>query len=330
MKTVQSTDGPAITVHDLVKTYAGGVRALDGLSFTVAAGTIFGLLGPNGSGKSTTVKILTTLSTADSGQATVAGYDVKRQPQQVRHAIGTVAQQSGVDINATGRENLMLQGRLYGLAGRPLTKRVNDLLERLGLVEASNRLARTYSGGMKRRLDIALALIHRPRVLFLDEPTTGLDPEIRAVMWQEIARLTQDEGLTILLTTHYMEEADRLAARLAIVDRGQVVVEGTPAALKSQLRGDAIQVELQQVETAPQAADTLQRLGQLQEIVVDGRNLRARVDSGAQSVPLVLQALEQQAVGVAAITIAQPTLEDVYLQYSGRTFAQAETVEVKS
>jgi ABC-2 type transport system ATP-binding protein len=330
MKTVQSTHDPAITVRDLVKTYAGGVRALDRLSFTVAAGTIFGLLGPNGSGKSTTVKILTTLSTADSGQATVAGYDVKRQPQQVRHAIGTVAQQSGVDINATGRENLMLQGRLYGLAGRPLTKRVNDLLERLGLVEASNRLARTYSGGMKRRLDIALALIHRPRVLFLDEPTTGLDPEIRAVMWQEIARLTQDEGLTILLTTHYMEEADRLAARLAIVDRGQVVVEGTPAALKSQLRGDAIQVELQQVETAPQAADTLQRLGQLQEIVVDGRNLRARVDNGAQSVPLVLQALEQQAVGVAAITIAQPTLEDVYLQYSGRTFAQAETVEVKS
>jgi ABC-2 type transport system ATP-binding protein len=330
MKTVQSTHGPAIRVRDLVKAYAGGVRALDGLSFTVAAGTIFGLLGPNGSGKSTTVRILTTLSAADSGQATVAGYDVKRQPQQVRHAIGYVAQQSGVDINATGRENLMLQGRLYGLAGRPLTKRVNDLLERLGLVEAANRLARTYSGGMKRRLDIGLALIHRPRVLFLDEPTTGLDPEIRAVMWQEIARLTQDEGLTILLTTHYMEEADRLAARLAIVDRGQVVVEGTPAALKSQLRGDAIQVELQQVETAPQAADTLQRLGQLQEIVVDGRNLRARVDNGAQSVPLVLQALEQQAVGVAAITIAQPTLEDVYLQYSGRTFAQAEAVEVKS
>jgi ABC-2 type transport system ATP-binding protein len=330
MKTVQSTHGPAIRVRDLVKAYAGGVRALDRLSFTVAAGTIFGLLGPNGSGKSTTVRILTTLSAADSGQATVAGYDVKRQPQQVRHAIGYVAQQSGVDINATGRENLMLQGRLYGLAGRPLTKRVNDLLERLGLVEAANRLARTYSGGMKRRLDIGLALIHRPRVLFLDEPTTGLDPEIRAVMWQEIARLTQDEGLTILLTTHYMEEADRLAARLAIVDRGQVVVEGTPAALKSQLRGDAIQVELQQVETAPQAADTLQRLGQLQEIVVDGRNLRARVDNGAQSVPLVLQALEQQAVGVAAITIAQPTLEDVYLQYSGRTFAQAEAVEVKS
>ena len=205
---------------------------------------IYGLLGPNGAGKSTTVKILTSLARPDSGEARVEGVDVLARPGQVRHMIGVVAQRSGADPTATGRENLILQGRLYGLRGAAVRARADELLAHFGLTEAAGRLVKTYSGGMQRRLDVALGLMHRPAVLFLDEPTTGLDPESRAAMWQEIARLAGGEGMTVLLTTHYLEEADRLAGRLAIVDRGRVVTSGTPDELKGELRGDAVQVEL--------------------------------------------------------------------------------------
>jgi len=212
----------------LVKTYPGDVRALDGLSFVVEAGTVFALVGPNGAGKSTTVKILTTLSKPDAGEARVAGIDVLRRPDAVRHAIGCVAQKSGIDLAATGRENLMLQGHVYGMRGAELKRRAADLLVSAGLADAADRVTRTYSGGMQRKLDVAMGLVHRPEVLFLDEPTTGLDPQARLDMWDEIARLARDEGLTILLTTHYLDEADRLAQRLAIVDRGKVVAEWSP------------------------------------------------------------------------------------------------------
>src|SRR6478672_9683797 len=215
----------AIEANELTKTYPPDVRALDGLSLAVPAGTIFGLLGPNGAGKSTTVRILTTLSRPDIGSARVAGVDVLAHPVRVRHAIGVVAQKHGLDPEATARENLTLQGEFYAITG-------------------ADRPAKTYSGGMQRRLDLAIGLIHRPRVLFLDEPTTGLDPEARADIWHEIERLARDERMTILLTAHYLEEADRLASRLAIVDRGRIVAEGSPDALKSQLEGDRIQVEL--------------------------------------------------------------------------------------
>lgn len=320
------TQQAAILADGLEKQY-GSVRALDGLSFAVAPGTIFGLLGPNGAGKSTAVKILTTLSTADAGRAVVAGYDVRRQPEKVRRVIGCVAQQSGVDINATAYENLILQGQLHGLSGRTLKQQIERLLDRFDLTEAAHWLARTYSGGMRRRLDIALGLVHRPQVLFLDEPTTGLDPEIRAAMWQEIARLAQAESLTILLTTHYLEEADRLAARLAIMDRGRVVVEGTPAQLKSELRGDTLQIELQRREAAKAAQAALASMSKLHEMTVNGRHLRARLENGAQTAPQALQALAAQGIGVASVTVAQPSLDDVYLQYTGRTFAQAEGME---
>src|SRR5919108_787927 len=218
-----------IEARDLKKDY-GDVHALAGLTCDVAPGTIFGLLGPNGAGKSTTVKVLTTLARPDAGEARVAGHDVLREPGKVRRAIGVVAQKSGVDRDLTGRENLKLQGHLQGMRGRDLKARMDDLLERFGLAESARRVARTYSGGMQRRLDIAMGLVHRPQVLFLDEPTTGLDPEVRVAMWREIERLKEDEGLTILLTTHYMEEADQLASNLAIVDKGRVVVAGTPEA----------------------------------------------------------------------------------------------------
>jgi ABC-2 type transport system ATP-binding protein len=314
----------AIEAQGLVKTYPGGVRALDGLGFAVQAGTVFGLLGPNGAGKTTTVKILTTLSRPDAGRARVAGLDVLRQPDQVRRLIGVVAQHSGVDREATGRENLTLQGLVHGLRGRELRRRVAGLLERFGLAEAADRVVGGYSGGMQRRLDIALGLVHRPQVLFLDEPTTGLDPEVRADLWEEIARLATGEGLTILLTTHYLEEADRLASRLAIVDHGRIVVEGTPDGLKRELRGDAVQVELAEPEPDARVSGALDRLDSVREVTLEGRSLRARSDSGATAVPSVLAALESAGVKVASVTVARPSLDDVYLRHTGRAFGEAD------
>jgi ABC-2 type transport system ATP-binding protein len=321
---------PAIEARGLRKAYPGGVVALDGLGLAVEAGTIFALLGPNGAGKSTTVKVLTTLSRPDEGEARVAGLDVLRHPDSVRKAIGVVAQRSGVDQEATGRENLVLQGQLYGLGGRELKSRVAELLERFGLAKAADRLARGYSGGMQRRLDIAMGLVHRPQVLFLDEPTTGLDPEARALMWEEIARLAGDAGLTILLTTHYLEEADRLARRLAIVDRGRIVAEGAPEALKGELRGDAIEVDLRESQENGRITDALARVAGVRELVVDAQMLRARADDGAAAVPAVLAALEAAGVPVAAATVSRPSLDDVYLRYAGRAFAQAEAEKEES
>jgi ABC-2 type transport system ATP-binding protein len=214
------------------------------LTFTVPEGVVLGLLGPNGAGKSTAVKILTTLSRADSGTARVAGLDVVKRQQEVRLAIGYVPQKSSSDPMATGTENLVLSGRIYGLSTQESVRRAAELLERFELTEAAGRQVRTYSGGMQRKLDVALGLVHRPSVLFLDEPTTGLDPQARADLWTEVERLSATEGLTVLLTTHYLEEADRLAGQLAIVDHGKVVAEGSPEALKAELRGDSVQVEL--------------------------------------------------------------------------------------
>jgi ABC-2 type transport system ATP-binding protein len=313
----------AIEAVDLVKTYPGDVRALDGLSLSVPAGTIFALLGPNGAGKSTTVRILTTLSRADAGTARVAGHDVVSRAGTVRHVIGCVGQRSGGDREATGRENVRLQGQLHGLRGRDLAARVDELLAQLGLEEAADRLVRTYSGGMQRRLDIAMALVHRPHVLFLDEPTTGLDPEVRMDMWREIERLTREQGLTILLTTHYLDEADRLASELAIVDRGRVVAGGAPERLKAELRGDAINVELAFAANGA-VQQALSPVPGIRELVVEGTSLRARADEGARAVPLVLGALEAGGIDVASVTVARPSLDDVYLRHTGRSFEEAE------
>jgi ABC-2 type transport system ATP-binding protein len=314
----------AIEASQLTKTYPGGVQALDGLSLMVEAGTVFGLLGPNGAGKSTTVKILTTLSRPDSGAARVAGRDVLRDPDAVRHSIGVVGQKPGLDPEATGRENLEMQAELYGIRGAARRDRVEELLTRFGLAEAGARLAKTYSGGMQRRLDVALGLVHRPKVLFLDEPTTGLDPEARADLWREIERLTRDEEMTILLTTHYLEEADRLASRLAIVDRGRNVAEGTPDELKSELHGDTVQVELVESSNGDAAAAARTALGPA-ELAVEGRILRARVQNGAVAMPSLIAALERSGLEVAAATVARPTLDDVYLRYAGRSLQEAES-----
>jgi ABC-2 type transport system ATP-binding protein len=324
-----SRTAPAIEARALVKTYGGKVRALDGLSFTVEAGAVFALLGPNGAGKSTTIKILNTLSRPDSGSALVAGFDVLKEPERVRRAIGCVAQKSGVDPEATGRENLTLQGRIHGLRGQTLKSHVDELLNRFRLTEAADLVARTYSGGMQRKLDIAMGLIHRPRVLFLDEPTTGLDPEARAGLWDDISRLANEDGITVLLTTHYLEEADQLARRLAIVDRGKLVVEGSPDQLKGELLGDAIHIEFASAEAESNVRGALNLVDGLSEIVVDGHTLHARAAQGATAVPGMLAALESNGLKVASVKVARPSLDDVYLHYTGRTFSEAEQANQK-
>ena len=325
-----STTECAIEARQLVKTYAvrgskDGIRALDGLDISVPRGMIYGLLGPNGAGKSTTVKILTSLARPDSGQARVEGVDVLARPGQVRHMIGVVAQRSGADPTATGRENLILQGRLYGLRGAAVRARADELLAHFGLTEAAGRLVRTYSGGMQRRLDVALGLLHRPEVLFLDEPTTGLDPESRAAMWQEIARLAGGEGMTVLLTTHYLEEADRLASRLAIVDRGRVVATGTPDELKGELRGDAVHVELPADADPARVRQVLDALPAVRDVVIAGRGVSARSDDGAVAVPIVLAGLQRAGVNAASVAVARPSLDDVYLRHTGRRYSESES-----
>jgi ABC-2 type transport system ATP-binding protein len=309
----------AIEATELRKTYPPDMGALDGLSMSVETGTIFGLLGPNGAGKSTTVRVLATLSRPDSGSAQVAGIDVLADPVRVRRAIGVVGQKHGAAPEATGRENLVSQGEFYGITGRELKRRVAGSLDRFGLADAADRQVKTYSGGMQRRLDIALGLLHRPQVLFLDEPTSGLDPEARAEMWREIERLAAEELMTILITTHYMEEADRLASRLAIVDRGRIVVEGTPAALKSDLRGDTIQIELADPEDV-RARVALERVGEVGEARLEGRTLYARAHDGGAAIPAVLAALEAHGVKATSVTLAHPSLDDVYLRHAGRAF----------
>jgi ABC-2 type transport system ATP-binding protein len=315
----------AIAVDELRKRY-GDVQALDGVSFRVREGEVFGLLGPNGAGKSTTVRVLVTLTHPDSGAAFVGGHDVLHEQGAVRRVLGYVPQDSGVDQLGTGRENLMLQGRVQGMSGKDLRARVDELLELVGIADAADRIVRTYSGGMRRRLDIALGLVHRPRVLFLDEPTTGLDPEARVAMWHEVSRLAHAEALTILLTTHYLEEADQLADRLAIVSQGAVVVEGTPSELKARLQGDAVHVELED-GAVEKAEAILTSVGARPEQVLAGTTIVSRVEHGGRAVPTILSALEAAGIAVASVAVARPSLDEVYLHFTGRDFTSEDRGE---
>jgi ABC-2 type transport system ATP-binding protein len=242
---------------------------------------------------------------------------------RVRRAIGVVGQRHGADAEATGRENLVLQGEFYGITGRRLRARVAESLERFDLTDAADRLVKTYSGGMQRRMDIAMGLLHRPQVLFLDEPTTGLDPEARVDLWHEIERLAADERMTILLTTHYMEEADKLASALAIIDRGQVVAQGQPDALKRELGGDTIQICVAD-DGGAAARHALDRVGGLEDVTLDGSTLRASAPDAGAAIPAVLAALETQGVRAMSVTLARPSLDDVYLRHAGRAFRQAD------
>ena len=322
----------SIEARGLVKTYPlqgkqqgkknARLKALDGLDLSVPAGTVFALVGPNGAGKTTTVKILTSLAIPDNGQATVEGVDVLASPAKARREIGVVAQRSGADPMATGRENLILQGHLYGMDTKAARTRADELLEHFQLGEAARRFVRTYSGGMQRRLDVALGLMHHPKVLFLDEPTTGLDPESRTAMWQEISRLAAVDKMTVLLTTHYLEEADRLADRVAIVDHGRVVAEGEPEQLKQELKGDVIHVELPGGADPRRAERALGDIPAVRDVYAADGSVSARADDGAAAVPAVLAALAAAGIPAKSVAVARPSLDEVYLRYAGRRYTE--------
>jgi ABC-2 type transport system ATP-binding protein len=319
--------GCAVEAEHLVKSYRVGrgqeaVRALDGLTLRVRQGEVFALLGPNGAGKSTAVKVLTTLTRPDRGDARVAGLDVRRDPGAVRRVIGLVSQRPSSAPMMTGRESVELAGRLHGLSRAVARRRAEELLHRFGLTEAADRLTKGYSGGMARKLDVAVGLVHRPSVLFLDEPTTGLDPQARSELWAEIATMAGTERMTVLLTTHYLDEADHLADRLAIVDHGRIVIEGTPDDLKSELSGDGVVVELGAAEDAELAVQRIGGVTGLRDLSVQGRVVRARADGGARTIPAVLAALDDAGIAVAAATVTRPSLDDVYLRHVGRAYEE--------
>ncbi len=308
----------SIKVESLKKTYTGNIQALDGLSFEVDRGSIFGLVGPNGAGKSTAIKIMTTLTGADSGVVRIGGYDVNTEPNRVRKIIGCVSQNSGVFREGTARENLLLQGELYGMNGRELRTRVAELLDVFGLNEAADRIAATYSGGMLRKLDVALGLIHRPQILFLDEPTTGLDPEVRSSLWEIIMSMSKRENATALLTTHYLEEIDRLADKLAIVNAGKVIAEGTPASLKEALNEDMIHISLD--STAELQTDIIEKalssLGNVFSVKIEDNIIKLRVAKASSTLGDTLQALAAHQIHVLNASVIPPTIDEVYLKYT--------------
>jgi ABC-2 type transport system ATP-binding protein len=308
-------EGNGIHVEGLVRAFKD-LRAVDGIDLEIEPGEIYGFLGPNGAGKSTTVHMLTTLLPPTSGSATVAGFDVVREGPKVRRTIGAALQEAALDPFLTGREHLRLQSSLHGIRGERRNKLIGELLERVGLAFAADRKVRTYSGGMKRRLDLALALIHDPAVLFLDEPTTGLDPQSRSALWTEVGRLSREDGVTVFLTTQYLEEADVLADRVGIIDHGKIVAQGTPAQLKAEVGKPT-------VEVVPESPDELDRLRGLLRPFGDETAARpgafaVQLD-GHGELPEVIRALDSQNLRAAQINLHQPSLDDVFLAKTGRT-----------
>jgi ABC-2 type transport system ATP-binding protein len=312
---VPSPEEPAVVVESLVKTFKGGVRALDGVSFEVPAGTVLGLLGPNGAGKTTAVRVLTTLLVPDSGRARVAGVDVVAAPARARRVMGLAGQYAAVDEILTGAENLMLVGRLNHLPRAERRARTNELLEQFGLADAGGRSLKTYSGGMRRRLDLAAALVARPPVLFLDEPTTGLDPRSRIDLWGVIEGLVAD-GVTLLLTTQYLEEADRLADAICVIDHGRVIAEGTAAELKATLGGTAVEVVLADAGAAAEAATALRGIGD-GDPVLDGLTVRVATSAGLATTAEVVRRLETTRLDVVSLQLRQPSLDEVFLALTG-------------
>jgi len=317
-----------IETHKLAKTFKarkGAVEAVRGVDLQVNEGEIFGFLGPNGAGKTTTMRMLSTLLDPTSGQATICGYDLRRESGHVRDQIGYVGQKGGAEAMETGRENLVLQGRLYGMSKADAQKRAAELITRLDLEPFADRLAKTYSGGQRRRLDIAMGMMHRPRLLILDEPTTGLDPQSRARIWEEVRSL-RAEGMTIFLTTHYMDEADGLCDRLAIIDNGQIVGEDTPNGLKQQIAGDIISLGLNmQNGTGAKVKEALHTQAFLRELEETDAGLQLYVDRGEEVLPEVLRLLDHNGAVTRRVTLARPTLEDVFLRLTGRSLREEQT-----
>jgi ABC-2 type transport system ATP-binding protein len=307
---------PAIVARQLRRTFKGGIEAVRDIDLEVAAGEVFGFLGPNGAGKTTTVRMLCTLLPPTAGSATVAGLDVSRDAAEIRRRIGVALQEIGLDPIQTGRELLELQCGLYGITGQRARARTDELLALVGLADAADRRTKTYSGGMKRRLDLASALVHEPDVLFLDEPTTGLDPASRRTIWEEVRRIN-GAGATIFLTTQYLEEADQLCDRLAIIDEGQIVAEGTPEELKATMGHDVVSVSL--AGTDPSRLESVLRgLPGLERIVVEPDALALYVENGAAQIAEIVRRIDREGLTVGAISVARPSLDDVFLQATGR------------
>jgi ABC-2 type transport system ATP-binding protein len=332
-----------IRVNNLVKAYENNsVPAVRGISFEVKEGEFFGFLGPNGAGKSTTIKILTTLMPKSSGSVSIAGLDLDNEPQKIRRVIGVQSQETALDLDLTGHENLMLQGHLQHMSDQTLEKRVNELLSLVTLEDVADRRAAFYSGGMKKRLDLATSLIHNPQILFLDEPTTGLDPQSRAAIWSYLKRLNKEDGITIFLTTQYMEEADRLCDRLSIIDHGQIVAQGTPEEMKREISADAVSLTIVNGEDVADsghaiatAKQVLSRIGGVTEIIDSDNGLTVYGKNGAFMVPEIIRALDNAEVRISSINISSPTLDDVFLKHTGRRIrtegqqAESGTIEMK-
>jgi ABC-2 type transport system ATP-binding protein len=314
-----------IDVRDLTKVYPDGTAAVQGVTFQVRRGEFFGFLGPNGAGKSTTIKMLITLLAKTSGEAYVFGHDIGSEAAAIRRRIGYSAQEIGLDDELTGRENLLLQGRLYHLPKVELNQRIDELLTLMDLAADADRPAGSYSGGMRKRLDLATGLIHRPELLFLDEPTTGLDPQNRAGLWKHLERLNKQEGLTIFLTTHYMEEADRLCDRLAIIDHGRIIVEGSPSSLKAQLGGDVVALTFKDHDAVAERATTLLRsLPLVRDLTQGDETINVIVEDGGAAVPELLRVLGEAGWTVTRLSLTRPTLDDVFLKHTGHSIRHEE------
>ena len=317
----------AIETRDLVKRYRD-VEAVKGITLNIEQGEFFGFLGPNGAGKSTTIRILTTLSKKTSGSATVAGYDVDTDAREIRKVIGVQSQETILDLDLTGRENLTLQGHLQRLHGEALKARVDELLNLIELSSVADKTVAHYSGGMKKRLDLATALVHKPRILFLDEPTTGLDPQSRAAMWEELETLNRDEGVTIFLTTQQMEEADRLCRRLAIIDHGQIVASGSPAELKHQIGGDTMTLTLADGALDNASKERVQGIvsslnGVTNIVAVEG-GIVVYAKNASALVPDIVRLFDESQIRLTSINVASASLDDVFLQHTGRRIRSEE------
>jgi ABC-2 type transport system ATP-binding protein len=316
----------AIIVKNLVKNYGGGPPAVQEISFEVKEGEFFGFLGPNGAGKSTTIKILTTLMPKTNGSISIGGLSLDRDSHKIRQLIGVQSQETALDLDLTGRENLMLQGHLQHMDGPMLEKRVNELLALVGLEDVGDKRAAFYSGGMKKRLDLATSLVHSPKILFLDEPTTGLDPQSRAAIWSYLKRLNKEEGITIFLTTQYLEEADKLCDRLSIIDHGQIVAQGTPEEMKREIAADAVSLTIANGDDTADSGYTISAARQVlrgirgaTEIIESENGLIVYGKNGAFMVPEIVRALDNAQLKISTINVSSPTLDDVFLKHTGRS-----------
>ncbi|MGA3289511.1 MAG: ATP-binding cassette domain-containing protein [Candidatus Bathyarchaeia archaeon] len=320
-----------IKVENLIEVYSDGTKAVDDISFSIKEGEFFGFLGPNGAGKSTTIKILTTLLRKTSGTITIAGYDVMKQAADIRKIIGVQSQETTVDGDLTGRENITLQGHFHQMNTDDIKKRVNELLSLVGLEEAADRRGRNYSGGMKKRLDLATALVHKPKILFLDEPTTGLDPQSRAAIWSYLEKLNKEEDITIFLTTQYLEEADKLCKRLSIIDAGKIVASGSPIELKRQIGADSIRISLENCQKdSSNAKELIKSMTDVTEIIDSEECLTVYAKNAGLLIADIVRALDSSDIRIASVTFSSPSLDDVFMKHTGRRIRAEDFVKAPS